>query len=430
MHIAVFCQYYHTPDCAASARPYALVECLARRHDVTLITTRTWHRQRITEDFDWVPAGVRLHMLDVPYANAMGGRARLGAYTRYAAKALWRGASLPAPDLVYGSSTPLTAAAAAAAAARWHGVPWVFEVRDLWPAFPIQAGGLSNPLLQKAARTLEKRLYRSAAHVVTLSEDMEAHVRRRCPEVRGLTTIEYGTDRDLLARAEAVDAAALRRAYDFDDCRVVLYAGSFGRANDIPTLLQAAARLRSRRDVRFVFAGHGYHTADIRAAAEALPNVRLLPPLPLLRALALFRVADVAVVPFANLPVLSVNSPAKLFDSLAAGTPVVVTNPGWTKRLVETHGCGWYVPAERADALAGRLAHVLDHPAERAAAGERAAALARSRFARSALMDRLLAVVEAAAQPAAQPAPSGDGSPSARNGRAASLPVTLSERTA
>jgi glycosyltransferase involved in cell wall biosynthesis len=191
------------------------------------------------------------------------------------------------------------------------------------------------------------------------------------------------------------DVAALRRAHGLDDGRrLVLYAGSLGRANAIPTLLAAARRLADRLDARFVFAGGGFHRPDVARAAAAQPNVCLLPPLPMPQALALFRAADLSLVSFLDRPVLAANAPGKFFDSLAAGTPVVVTNDGWTRAFVARHGCGWFVPPERPAALAARVAACLDAPDALAAAGRRATAVARARFDRRRLLARLVETIE------------------------------------
>lgn len=357
MHIAVFLQYYHTPDCPTAGRPYALVQALAAHHDVTVITTQTGRERRLTHQFEWVPSGVSLKTLQVPYHNAMTTRERLQAYARYAVQAGWHGLRLSRPDLIVASSTPLSVPMVAFALARWHRVPWVFEVRDLWPDFPIQMGAVPSSGAQRALYALERTLYRDAAHVVALSPDMARHVRRRASHDR-VTLNPYGTDLSLLRQAPLQEAKTL---FPLDAGQhLILYAGSLGRANAIPTLLGAARRLRHRSDLVWGFVGSGYHQSTVEAAAVRLPNVRMIPPQPYPRTLALFKHASLSITSFVDRPVLRANAPSKLMDSLAAGTPVIVTNPGWTKRLVESGGCGWYVPPEDADALATCVASALD----------------------------------------------------------------------
>ena len=398
MKIAVFLQYYHTPDCPTAARPYALVERLGRNHDVTVITTRAWEEKRQAHRFPWAPPGVDLVRFDVPYDNTMSAPRRLAAFLQYAARAVRHGLQMPRPDLILGSSTPLTAAAAAGIVARLRGIPWLFEVRDLWPAFPIQMGAVPNYGLHGLLRGGEAALYRSAAQVVTLSTDMEQHVRVRAPEAP-VTTIEYGADVGLVDDVGAAERTEIENRFDLDRRFLVLYAGSFGRANAIPTLLDAARRLTAdRSDVLVAFAGDGHHAPTVQHAAHEHDAIRQLPPLPYPDTLALFELADLSLVSFIDRPVLASNSPGKFFDSLATGTPVVVTNPGWTQRFVERHACGWAVPPESPEALADRVQTVLAHPDRLTAAGQNARHVAQRSFDRSEMMDRYAQLAERTAR--------------------------------
>ncbi len=397
MRILYVYQFYSNPDCATMGRHYAFLQRLAQRHEVTVLTTRTYYDARITHDFPWAPEGVDVRMIDAPYENEMGIRPRLLAYAQFALRAVLAGLRLPRPDLVFGSSTPLSAAWAARQIARLKGAPWVFEVRDLWPDFPVQMGAVPFAWMRRLLYCVERDLYHSAAHVVTLSTDMEAHVLRHgVPEVN-VTTLVHGSDFELIDRCLPEHLETLRARHGLEGRRVALYGGTFGRANDIPTLIEAARLLRSRPDIMFVFAGYGYHTALLEQASRTLPNVLLLPAQARHQMLCWFKLADLSLVSFIDRPVLAANAPAKLFDSLACGTPVVVTNPGWTRDFVEAHQCGWYAPPSDPAALAGCIARACDDPEEIREAGRRAGEAARPAFDRSLLVDKLERIfVEAA----------------------------------
>ncbi|OON70573.1 glycosyltransferase family 4 protein [Hymenobacter sp. CRA2] len=394
MHIAVFSQYHTNPDCPATSRHYSLLAHMARRHRVTLITTNTWERQRLTHEYPWLPAGVEMLAADIPYHNRMGVAARGWAFSKYVAYAVRQGLRIARPDVVWGISTPLTAAWAAAQVARLRRVPWVFEVQDLWPSFPIAMGAVPNPLAQRSLYALEHGLYRSARHILPLSPDMTAYVRQLGIAGEKLTTVLNGTDFDLAAQATEQQVEALRTGQGLRGRRVVLYAGTFGRANSIPMLVAAAVRLAEQYpDVVWCFMGHGFYDELLQQAAAAHPFIRLIEPQPRHRVFAWFRLADVSVAPFMGLPVLDANSPAKFYDSLAVGTPVIVTNQGWTKTWVEQHRCGWYVPADDADALARKLGEVLAEPAILREAGARGQQVAAAEFDRrqiAAVVERVL----------------------------------------
>ena len=396
MHVAVFSQYHTSPDCPATSRHYTLLGELARHHRVTLLTTPAWRGQQLTHEYPWVPPGVELVEAAIPYENQMGPARRALAFAQYAGWGWWAGRRLARPDVVWGISTPLTAAWAAARVARYWGVPWVFEVQDLWPSFPIAMGAVPTALARQQLFALEKRLYDSAAHVVPLSPDMSAYVGGRGIAPEKITTLLNGTDLDLAARATPTAVAALRQAEGLTGRRVVLYAGTFGRANDMPTVVAAAeALVAAEADITFLFLGHGYYAPLVAAAAARWPGrIRLVGGQPRHAVFAWFALAEVAVVSFLDLAVLDANSPAKLYDALAVGTPVVVTNRGWTRALVEQHGCGWYAPAGDATALAARLQVVLAEPGALAEAGARGQTLARVEFDRRQLAGQMQQILE------------------------------------
>jgi len=398
MHIAVFFQYYHNPDCPLNGRHYTFVKRWAKRHKVTVITTRIWHEQRLTQNFPWAPEGVDIHMLDIPYDNAMGKVRRFGAFSRYVSGAIRCGLTIPKPDVILGTSTPLTAAWAASRVAKLRRVPWVFEVRDLWPDFPIQMGAVRPRLFRNTLFRMEKRLYHSAAHVVPLSPDMATHVLENGVPANRVTTLLNGTDFPLLDACSNELLDSLRQQYDLIGQRIVLYAGAFGRANAINTLIEAARYLSPRRDISLVVSGHGFHLADIEDASRRIGNIILLPPQPRHQMLCWFKTSDLSLVPFIDRPVLSANSPAKFFDSLGAGTPVIVTNPGWTKHFVEVHECGWFVPPENASALAATIVNLIDEPELLKAAGIKGNRAARSLFDRRRLSDTMEYILNEVAQ--------------------------------
>lgn len=407
----ILCLYFHyaSPDCASGARAYSVLRALGKRHEVTVLTGRHYYDNRYSKRFPWAPPGVDVRMVDLPYANRMPAAKRLGAYLGFP---LWAAATalrLPRPDVVYGISTPLTTGCAAAAVARWYGVPWVFEVRDLWPDFPIQMGAVPFRWMQRMLRRMERALYQDADHVVTVSPDMSQHVRACGVHDDRVTTLLQGTDLFLLDAADESTSRDLRERYDLGARRVVLYAGTLGRANDIPTILDAARRLEARDDVVFVIIGNGHHGPDVEAAARAHHNIVRVPPQPRHRMMPWFRLAALSLVSFLDRPVLATNAPTKLFDSLAAGTPVLVTHPGWTATLVRTHQCGWVVPPSAPEAMATAIADAIEAPAARREAGERGARLAAASFDRTAQVDRLDRLLQSvAARSAGRPNVSSD----------------------
>jgi glycosyltransferase involved in cell wall biosynthesis len=227
---------------------------------------------------------------------------------------------------------------------------------------------------------------------------MREHIIRLGIDPNKISTNYNGTDLELAQAVQETEVEELREKYNLQGKRVVLYAGTFGRANDIPTLMQAAEYLAADKQIKFVFAGDGFYAPALQELARRLPNVLLLPPQPRAEIFKFFKLADIALVTFNNLLVLASNSPSKFYDSLACGTPVIVTNPGWTKRFVEKYNCGWYVPAAQPQALAQAIKELCAQPEELRVAGARGAAIANTLFDRQQLVKQVEAVLERVVQ--------------------------------
>ncbi len=381
MRILYLHQFFITRAGVGGTRSYEFARrFVARGHSVRMVTAAEGDR---TVDGIEV-AGARGGYSDYVSATAVSYPRRMLAFASFApaaARAALRG---PRPDVIYATSPPLTIALPAlAAAARWR-APLVFEVRDLWPEAPIQMGALRNPLARRLARALERFVYRRSARLIALSPGIRAGVLATgVPEER-VALIPNASDLDLFDPAP-------RRA---GDRFTVSYFGTMGEANDLSAAVEAARLLP---DMEFVLMGDGKRRAALQRSAPenvAFPGAAGSKQ----EVAALAARSDACLTLFKDVPVLATNSPNKLFDTFAAGRPAIVNMNGWMRRLVEENEAGLYVRAGDAGDLAAKLEWLRDHPAEAAAMGRNARALAEREFDRDVLAGRVLGLLEEAAR--------------------------------
>lgn len=392
MKIAYLYQYFNTPAMPGGSRAYeAATRLAARGHEVDVVTSvreseggRDWY---VTDE-----RGVRVHWCPVPYANDMNLFQRMRAFAAFAARAVPRAISL-APDLVFATSTPLTIAIPGIAASRWHRVPLVFEVRDLWPAVPLAMGALRSPLTRLPALALEWLAYHASTRVIALSPGMaEGVVRRGYPQER-VTVIPNGCDLERFDSSPA-SAAAFRSSHpELGKGPIVLYAGTLGKANGVDYLARLAAATRERLpNARFVIIGQGAEEPTVRTVASELGVLDreffMYPRMAKQDVATGFAAASLVTSVFIDLPELEVNSANKFFDGLAAARPVAVNHGGWQADLLTAHGAGFRLPRDVSQA-ATVLSEWLSDPARLEAAGHAARRLAEVRFARELLADQL-----------------------------------------
>jgi glycosyltransferase involved in cell wall biosynthesis len=398
MKVLYFDPKFLTPRHAAPTRAYSIARNLVERgHEVTMVARDPrWRAASATappglfarrEPVD----GIDVLWMRIPYEQRFSKWGRLLSYGAYTAAASAAAIGLPRPDLVYASSTPLTSGVPGAFAARLRGVPFVFELQDLWPAAPAALGYLTNRVELAVAEALEKALYASSDGIVVCSEAVvNALVRRGIPRDK-LILIPNFSDTDLFQPDETDEE--FRATRGLDGKFVALYSGAMGASNGVYQLADAAAVLKQRGDelVQIVLVGDGSERPALerRVAKEGLDNVLLLPAQPREAMPKLVGACDVTLTVFAPHPALALNSPNKFFDSLAAGKPVVVNLDGWLRRLVEANDAGIYVPAGDPNILADSLVALAGQPERLRKMGESARSLALREFARDLLTDRL-----------------------------------------
>ncbi|MGH2804617.1 MAG: glycosyltransferase family 4 protein, partial [Thermoleophilaceae bacterium] len=375
-------QFFVTRAGVGGTRSYEFARrFVARGHAVRIVTAPTAVAGSGVVDGIEVRA-VRGGYADYVSATAFPYPRRVLAFARFALAATAAALRGPRPDVVFATSPPLTMALPALlAAARWR-APLVWEVRDLWPEAPIQMGALRNPLLRRAARALERFVYRRATRLVALSPGIRAGMVGAGAPPDRVAMVPNAADLDLFG---AQPAAPERFR--------VSYFGTMGEANDLTAALEAARLLP---DVEFVLMGDGKRRAELERGAPA--NVVFTGPASGKEEVARLAARSSACLTlFKDVPVLATNSPNKLFDTFAAGRPAIVNTDGWMRELVDANEAGLYVRAGDARDLADKLAWLRDHPAEAERIGRNARALAEREFGRDELAERLLAVLAEAA---------------------------------
>lgn len=403
MHVAYIHQHFATRGGATGTRSYEMSRALLRAgHRVSMICgvspateSVLEHSQRINE---FTVDGIRVFCIAEPYANRMGFFRRLwafGAFARAAAKVVRR---LDA-DLVFATSTPLTVGLPGLKGARKLGVPFVFEVRDLWPEVPIAIGVLKNPLLIGYTRRMERRIYRAATRIIALSPGMKEGIARTGYPAERIAMIPNGCDLDLFRPSDArLDDP---RFGDRDDFRLV-FSGAHGLANGLDAVLDAAAECKRRgvRGVRFVLIGEGGQKARLmeRSRQQGLEDwMCWCGQVPKLELAQILPRMDVGMQILRNLPAFYYGtSPNKFFDYIAAGLPVLNNYPGWLAGLIEEHRCGVAVPPDDPAAFVDAVLALRDDPDRRAEMGRNARRLAEAQFGREALSARFVEVLEAA----------------------------------
>ena len=404
MKILYFHQHFSTPSGSAGTRSYEMARHLiAAGHEVTLVcgsyangTTglagpfRGGRREGMVD-------GIRLIEFDLSYGNKDGFVKRSLTFIKFALRSV--GAALKEPaDIVFATTTPLTAGIPGIAAKWLRRKPFVFEVRDLWPELPREMGVITNPVMLWALGALEWASYKSADRLIGLSPGIVDGIARYVPDRARIALIPNGCDMDLFGDT----AQPWRPEGIASDDFMAVFTGTHGKANGLDAVIDAAAVLKAqgRSGIKLVLVGDGAQKPGLvaRVHAESLDNIVVFhDPVPKTRLTGLMASADAGLQILADVPAFYYGtSPNKFFDYLSAGLPVITNYPGWVADMVREHDCGTAVAPGDPAALAKALTQ-MQSSGTASAQGARAKSLAQSRFSRETLGRQFAAWVTGAA---------------------------------
>jgi lipopolysaccharide/colanic/teichoic acid biosynthesis glycosyltransferase len=406
MHVLYFHQHFTTPDGSSGTRSYEISKrLLASGHRVSMVCgAAALSKSGLSGPFsngrrEGRVDGIYVIELELPYSNYQSFLRRSLTFIRFAFRSVILALRLDY-DIVFATSTPLTAALPGIAARWLRRKPFVFEVRDLWPELPRAMGVIRNPIVLLMMDWLEYVGYHSANFCIALSPGIAQGITRRgVPD--GVVVAPNGCDLDLFAPDAAQTPVEIPGLPP--DAFVAAFTGAHGVANGLDAVVDAAAELRKRgrTDIVFVFIGEGKEKSALikRAQHENLRNCLFVDPMPK-KTLAQFlcRRANVGLMILANVPAFYYGtSPNKFFDYLASGLPVLVNYPGWMAEMVAAQSVGVVVPPQDPVAFAEGLMRMADARAVTAEMGLRGRSFAQREFSQTTLAQRCVSVMESAA---------------------------------
>lgn len=402
VRILYFHQHFSTPRGSVGTRSYEMSRRLIERgHSVTIVCGSYRGGETglqggfVAGKRRGVVDGIDVIEFDLAYANADGFLRRSMTFLSFALRSIII-AMTERCDVVFATTTPLTAGIPGIFARGLRRKPFVFEVRDLWPELPRAMGVIRNPVVLWAMGVLEWMSYRSATRLVALSPGIVEGIVRRGVDPARVTMIPNGCDLDVfggertLWRPQGVCERDL----------LALFAGTHGPANGLDAVLDAAGELKrqGRSDIKLVLVGQGKLKPELqeRARREGLDNVVFHPPIAKSRLADLMAATDVGLQILDNVPAFyNGTSPNKFFDYLSAGLPVLVNYPGWLAEIIARDRCGLVVPPEDPKAFADALVWAADSRGELKAMGQHARRCAETEFSRHDSADRWVAWVTA-----------------------------------
>jgi glycosyltransferase involved in cell wall biosynthesis len=409
----VFFSHYFPPEVNAPAnRTHEHCrEWVAAGHEVHVVTCvpshpvgepfkgyrRSWYVHEMLD-------GIHVHRVWTHLAPNRGILRRTVNYLSFIPTSVFRAWRLGRFNLAIGTSPQFFCAVATWLFAATRRVPWIFELRDLWPESIPAVGAMQPSAALRALHRLEMRMYRSAAGVVCVTKAFIENLARRGIDRGKLYFVPNGI---VPAFWQSGDSEAGRRSLGLsDDAIVASFVGTIGMAHGLSTVLDAAARLRVEAPgVQVLIVGEGAELPQLRAivAERQLTNVRFTGLVPRGDIPSILAATDIALVTLKPSDVFKTVLPSKMFEAMAARRPIVLAVDGEARETLERAEAGLAIAPGSVDALVAAIVRLAGDPGLRRRLGEAGGRFVAQEFSRTVWAERYLRILASIAGSQAGP---------------------------
>lgn len=404
MRILVIHQYYLGKDDAGGSRFNQFAKhWTAKGHRVTVIAgTVHYATGKKDERYKgkWIVEGKESDKIKVlrTYVSARYNKSfvgRLWAYISFTISSTWAGLFRSGKqDVVLATSPPLLVGISGYLISKIKGIPFIFEVRDLWPESAIDMGVLNSKLAIKLAYWLERFIYKSADKVNVLTPAFkEVLVKKGVPSNK-LTMIPNGADLDIFR--PGAKETRVREKYGWGNRFVVMYIGAHGLANYLIQLVEVARELREQKDILFVLVGDGMEKRSLvgKATEYGLKNIQFIDSQPKGQMADFVNASDVCTAVLKKADTFKTVYPNKVFDYMSCAKPVIIAIDGVARRLIEGARAGIYVEPENIEEFKKAVLKLYNNPSLCVEYGQNGYEYVKKHFSRESLADQYEVVLQ------------------------------------
>ncbi|MBU0528982.1 glycosyltransferase family 4 protein [bacterium] len=367
----LFLSHFYPPEMGgAAARISGLAKWLVKfGHDVTVITgypnyptgkiyPEYKNKKNKIEFIDGVKI-LRSKVLPASYQSVL---VRLLNYFTLFFTALWNGVRKRNNfDIIVASSPPLTIGILGLILSKIYKIPWIFDIRDIWPDVAVEAGMLrENGIVHKLSKKLANYLYKQATHITPVTERKLTKIRKYDIPISKISVVPNGVDFDLINGAEQKDwRSELRLENKF----VLSYAGLIGIAQGVNIIIETAIQLKDIDDVHFLIVGEGIEKQKLQNSVKSLElnNITFLPSQPKESIPSLLTSSDIALIPLVSTKLVDA-VPSKLLEAWACKLPVILIAGGEAADMVIKAQGGIVISSNDVEGIKTAIIKLKDSP--------------------------------------------------------------------
>ena len=264
-------------------------------------------------------------------------------------------------DILIATSPPFSVGISGYIISRLKRIPFIFEVRDLWPESIIQLGQLKNKFIIKFMETIERFLYKKSIHIVPVAESTTAVLKEKGISKSKITVIKNGVNLNEVIPQQ--EDGELRVKLGLNRKTIVSYIGTLGLSHALDKFLETAKLLSNKKDVGFLIIGDGAERENLLKKSQQydLKNVCFIKKVEKEKIASYYSISDILLVPLKDLPIFKKVIPSKIFEIMAFEKPILISVDGEARSVVESANSGIYVNPEDPNDLKEKILYLANN---------------------------------------------------------------------
>jgi len=252
------------------------------------------------------------------------------------------------PDIIVGTSPQFFTAVSAWALSAVKFKPFIFELRDIWPASITAVGAMKDSFAIRMLEKLELFLYKRADSIISVTNAFKRELIERGVDSDKIDVVLNGVDLTIYQPANEKDND-LSNMYNLQGKFVAGYIGTHGMAHGLENIISVAEQLKEHDNIRFIFAGGGATRKKVvdLVSQHKLSNVVLIDRQPKEMMPKVWSLCDVSLVPLVNNDLFKTVIPSKIFECMGMGIPTIMSVPeGEATQIIRETKSGLVVGSE------------------------------------------------------------------------------------
>lgn len=338
---------------------------------------------------------IRSHVSETYNTNFKG---RLFAYFSFVLSSLWSGIfkTKEKYDVIIVTSPPLFVGITAYLLSRIKRIPFIFEVRDLWPESAIDTGVLKSKLIIKMAFWFEKFIYRKASKIVVLTPAFkQILIENKKINENKIELIPNAADFDLSDNLLATfDTSKFKKELNLENKFIITYVGAHGVANHLYQILDVAEKM-SHTNAFFLLIGEGMEKKRLieESNKRKLSNIKFINAVPKKDVFKYILISDLGASVLKKVDTFKTVYSNKTFDYMSCKKPIIMAIDGVSRKLVEDANAGTYVEPENTDEMVSIILKYMKTPEIIQKQGESGYLFAKNQFDRKTLAKKYILAI-------------------------------------